>query len=71
MFNKKPATPLLVEVTSSEWFSYGDPTSLRHARLHAYLTRMGGINETVPPGTYHFNASRRGFKLYMTLDPAE
>lgn len=73
MFNKKPEpkTPLLVEVTGTEWYSYGDPTSFHQMWLHSFLTQMGGINESVSPGSYHFNVTRRLFKFYVTLVPVE
>lgn len=68
---RKNHDPLVVVVTSDRYECYGDPTS-RNAWLMALLKQQGGINETVEPGTYHFNARRRGlFKLVLSLDPAE
>ena len=71
MFGKnKKKQPLLVEVTETDWFAYGDPSSPRSAFLYKMLTLAGGINESVQPGRYHFDVERRFFKYYSTLEPA-
>ena len=70
MFNKKNRTPLLVEVTNSEWHSFGDPNSFHHKFLHTYLTRKGGVNASVQPGYYNFDIKRVGFELEISLLPA-
>jgi hypothetical protein len=67
MFNLN-RDPLFVHVTPDRWDSYGTPT-YRSKFLFQLLKKTGGINESVPPGWYDFNAKFRGFKLIMSLEP--
>ena len=60
LFNREP---LLVEVHDGRWDMYGN-FSRRHDKLAKILTAMGGVNETVPPGYYHFNVT--GFWPFLT-----
>jgi len=53
MTKKKPS-PLYVEVTEGRYDMYGTPTR-RNKQLAAILKRIGGVNESVPPGTYIFD----------------
>ena len=69
MFTKtKNHDPIVVVVTESDWYALGDPTSYRAHRLFQTLKLSGGVNESVPPGTYHFNVIRRGFKFVASLE---
>lgn len=68
MFDK---TPLHIVVSENRWDAFGVPSSWRQWWLFATLKSNGGISDTVPPGNYHYNVERRGFKLLVTLDPIE
>ena len=61
--------PLFVVVTTTKWDAYG--TTLRQRWLTQLLKAKGRIQDTVPPGEYHFNIERRGLRLYLTLEPAK
>lgn len=67
---KKTDPPLLVVVNDMGWWAYG-PDTVRNRWLTAVITNEGGVNESVPPGNYHFNIVRKGFKLISTFEPAE
>lgn len=60
--------PLTVEVQEHRWDCYGNHTR-RHYKLAALLQSMGGINESVPPGSYHFNTIGFGPMKFATLKP--
>jgi hypothetical protein len=62
--------PIEVVVSETEYNCYG-PTTKRSIRLTAILQNLGGINETVKPGAYHFNVKRRNFKLIASLYPID
>lgn len=66
---KKDRTPLTIEVTDTDWKAFGTPTP-RSKWLYSLLVQQGGIAESVPAGTYHFNAKRVGFRLQVSLTPA-
>lgn len=70
MFKKTDKSPILVYVTSDRWDAAGDPTNPRHKFLYNYLAKMGGVNESVPPGWYDFNITRKGLtQVLVTLEP--
>lgn len=68
MFRKFDKTPLLVGVTTDRWDAFGSPNNLRHSWLLAVLKKIGGIDESVPPGWYDFNLTRKGLKYMATLE---
>jgi hypothetical protein len=45
---------LLVEVHDGRYDCYGDPANPNHMLLMQELTEIGGVNESVPDGYYHF-----------------
>jgi hypothetical protein len=61
-------TPLYVHVMPDRWDSYGTPT-FRSQFLFQLLKWIGGINESVQPGWYDFNAKLSGVNLIVTLEP--
>ena len=69
MFNRNQP-PLTVLVTEGRWDAVDAPTT-RNIWLVQVLKAQGGINETVPPGTYHYNVKRKGLKLIASLYPAK
>lgn len=69
MFNRNQP-PLTVIVTSERWDAVDAPTP-RNIWLTQVLQQMGGVNESVAPGTYHFNVKRKGLKMVASLDPAQ
>jgi hypothetical protein len=69
--NRKPKPGLMVLVSETRYDMFGSPNSLRDLYLAGLLKANGGINHSVAPGIYTFNAHRRGFKTYMTLEPSE
>ena len=62
--------PIEVVVTEDRYECYGPPTN-RSIMLTAVLKKMGGVSDTVPPGTYQFNVRRNGFKIVASLDPKQ
>lgn len=69
---KKNRTPLTVIVKDGQYTMLGDANSPWHGMLSKQLQAMGGINESVQDGTYHFNMkAHRFFKVKLTLLPAE
>ena len=50
--------PIVVIVEENRWDAYAlhDPPNERDETLLALIQTMGGINEQVVPGRYHFNA---------------
>lgn len=67
--SKSKTNGLIVEVGTNEYNCYGNPGSYRHSLLMALMKRMGGISNTVAPGTYIFNIKREGFGVAVTLLP--
>lgn len=67
---KRNHDPLVVIVTESRYDCYGAPT-YRSQFLTTMLKNMGGVSDTVPPGTYLFNVRRKGFKIEASLEPAQ
>lgn len=60
--------PLLVIVTETEYKCYG--TSPRARELFQLLQSIGGINHSVKPGNYYFNAEVLDPEsAVVTLDP--
>ena len=51
--------PILVVVTEDSWnaYSYHTIPTPRDHELFALIQKMGGIDDTVEPGSYHFNAA--------------
>lgn len=71
---EKDNQPVLVVVYPNrtyEAFAFHNPPSSRDKRLFAMLEKMGGVNESVEPGYYHFNMRRLGFHYEVTLVPQE
>lgn len=64
-----PEPPLTVIVTEGRWDAIDSLTS-RNIMLTRILTEMGGVNESVPPGTYHFNVKLENGEWTATLNPA-
>jgi hypothetical protein len=59
--------PLLVVVTESRYEMFGEPNP-RTLWLSKLLKAQGGISDVVEPGTYEFNARRKGlFKIIVSL----
>lgn len=66
--------PLVVEVGDGQWNAYAQnvPPTPQDEALFAILTAIGGINESVTPGRYHFNAQTSGLgKLELSLEPIQ
>lgn len=64
-----PDQPVTVLVTEGRWDVVDSPTP-RNIMLTRVLTAMGGINESVAPGTYYFNVKDVDGKWTATLYPA-
>lgn len=47
-------TPIVVVVANGRWDAYGEPTP-RSQYLFNMLVALGGIADSVPEGTHHFN----------------
>lgn len=62
-------TPITVLVTEGRWDVVDDPTP-RNIELTRMLTDMGGVSDTVPPGTYKFNVLEINGQMIASLDPA-
>ena len=62
-------TPVTVHVTSERYDIIDVPTP-RNMYLANMLMAMGGINESVSPGTYHFNVLEVNGQPVATLTPA-
>lgn len=71
MRNLLHGKPIRVEVTETDWncYSLNNRMTWRDGTLFEMLKREGGINVSVPPGTYYFNMELRGLKIYTTLEP--
>ncbi len=66
MANDRPVT---IEVNIFGRYTMIDPPTPRNAALFAVLKDEGGINASVPPGKYHFNALKKETGWVVTLDP--
>lgn len=64
-----PDQPLTVLVTEGRWDVVDSPTP-RNIMLTRVLTEMGGVNESVPPGTYYFNVKEVNGQKIASLYPA-
>ena len=64
-----PEQPVTILVTEGRWDAIDSPTP-RNIALVRVLTNMGGINESVAPGTYYFNVKEVDGKWIASLDPA-
>lgn len=62
-------TPVTVLVTKERWDAIGTPTP-RNIYLTNMLTAIGGVNESVQPGTYHFNVLDVEGQTVASLVPA-
>lgn len=62
--------PIIVVVDGGRWEANG-PDTIRSQFLLNVLQMLGGVNESVPPGTYHFNMKSHWFKMSFALDPVE
>lgn len=62
--------PITVVVTDEQWAAFGIDTP-RGQFLGTMLQALGGVNESTPPGTYHFNMVAHWFKMSFTFEPAE
>ena len=68
----KKNDPLTIVVKGDRWDALGTPGSIYHQKLYTLLVKMGGINESVEDGTYHFNVERgRFFVVRATLTKVE
>lgn len=67
--NTDDLTPVTVVVTDTRWDAIGEPTQ-RNMWLTNMLSAMGGVNESVSPGTYHFNVLDVDGVWIATLTPA-
>lgn len=61
--------PVTILVTEGRWDAVDEPTE-RNAWLVRVLKEMGGISDSVPQGTYHFNVERNENQMIATLEPA-
>lgn len=62
--------PMLIEVTVFGTYHMRDAPSPRNAALMAILKDEGGINMSVPPGKYLFNAIQKASGTVLSLEPA-
>lgn len=62
--------PLTVLVTEGRWDAVDAPTPC-NLWLVQVLQAQGGINESVPQGTYHYNVTKVDGLLVASLYPAE
>jgi hypothetical protein len=73
MFAKNQKQPLMVVVDNGRYNAYSlNPVPTKRDKwLFATLVGMGGVNESVETGTYHFNVKRVGFlQNEITLSPS-
>lgn len=64
-----PDQPLTILVTEGRWDAIDSPTP-RNIMLTRVLTNMGGINESVAPGTYYLNVKEVDGQTVASLYPA-
>ncbi len=72
MFAINRKNPIVVEVHNGRYDAYSmNPVPTKRDKwLMATLAGMGGVNESVVTGTYHFNVKRVGFlRNEITLSP--
>lgn len=62
--------PITVVVKDGRWNAFG-PLTHRSQFLHATLNEMGGVSDSVPDGTYHFNVKRVGMTFIASLTPVK
>ena len=63
--------PILIVVADGRWDSFGTLTP-RSLELAQILTNLGGVSDSVPEGTYHFNAKKLvGRRYRVTLNPVK
>lgn len=60
---------ITVVVTEGRWDVFDEPTP-RKKLLTQILTNMGGVSDTVAPGTYHFNVKSVAGQWIASLKPA-
>jgi hypothetical protein len=65
-----PRKTLTVVVTETDYELLAEPTNYNR-NLAKLLTELGGINESVAPGIYHFYLTGREFEYVCHLDPIE
>lgn len=62
---------LEIEVGENNWYAYGDPIP-SSTEAYNILVNQGGINESVPPGTYTFTVERLDAEtVKCTLEPKQ
>lgn len=63
--------PIIVIVKNDRYDMYGHtPITARDLWLSHILKEMGGVNESVTAGTYHFNAEQLTLtEIKVTLEP--
>lgn len=69
----KPKRPLLVVVTETEYqipAVLGGRPNLRELFLALMIKNLGGVNESVTPGTYDFDVQRKGLSYVISLEPS-
>jgi len=66
-------SPIVVIVTDTSWTAYGtnEPSTPRDKWLYTELSAMGGVNHSVPAGTYHFNIIGKRIQLMRYLIPVK
>jgi hypothetical protein len=73
MFAINQKQPIVVEVHNGRYDAYSmNPVPTKRDKwLFAILAGMGGVNEHVVPGTYHFNVKKVSFLQHeITLSPS-
>lgn len=68
------AKPPITVVVSNGRYDILTPllfVTTRSLILARILKMQGGVNASVEPGTYHFNAHRKGLNLVLSLDKVE
>lgn len=61
---------LVIVIADRRWDAFG-PDTLAHRALLEMLYAMGGINESVADGTYHFTIDWTGPEPVASLTPFE
>lgn len=64
-------TPLIVQVTGGRYDCFAKSSTPKGTYLLGFLQGMGGINESVEDGTYHFNVEEVNGMLVASLELAE
>lgn len=61
---------LVVVVGNDRWNAFGDHSNPHVVWLYSLLVEIGGVNESVTPGVYHFDAYILGSEsTVITMDP--